>query len=64
MKIFFYIVLDIKSHWNNFWLCSREKTILSCLEKHEWYIVIKLEIFQMGYLMILSKNMKFFNALF
>ena len=49
-----------------FFACSLapKQTILSRLEKHAWYIVIKLEIFQRGYVMILAKNMKLFKSLF
>ena len=48
IKMFLYFVLNLKSDWNNVWWCSREKTILSCLEKHAWYLVSKFEIFQTG----------------
>ena len=47
-EIFLYFVLYFKTHWNNVSLCSREKPILSKLEKPVWYRVINLEIFERG----------------
>ena len=48
IKMFLYFVLNFQTHWNNVWWGSPEKTILFRLEKHAWYLVCKLEIFQRG----------------